>query len=71
LEQIYQTPHFKLLQSYIKPNGYIGIGAHSWDNWQGMKLHETPFRMVKQLHGCCPTLLYQKFTRLLRISLLL
>ncbi len=41
LEQIYQTPHFKLLQSYIKPNGYIGSGMHSWDNWRGVKLHET------------------------------
>lgn len=41
LEQIYQTPHFKLLQSYIKPNGYIGSGAHSWDNWRGVVLHET------------------------------
>jgi hypothetical protein len=44
LEQIYQTPHFKLLQSYIKPNGYIGSGAHSWDNWRGMTLHETPLQ---------------------------
>jgi hypothetical protein len=42
LEQIYQTPHFKMLQTYIKPNGYIGSGMHSWDNWRGVKLHETP-----------------------------
>ncbi len=41
LEQIYETPHFKLLQTYIKPNGYIGSGMHSWDNWRGVKLHET------------------------------
>ena len=44
LEQIYQTPHFKLLQSYIKSNGYIGNGAHSWNNWRGMILHETPLQ---------------------------
>ena len=44
LEQIYQMPHFKLLQSYIKPNGYIGCGAHSWDNWRGVILHETPLQ---------------------------
>jgi hypothetical protein len=44
LEQIYQTPHFKLLQSYIKPSGYIGSGMHSWDNWRGVKLHETPLQ---------------------------
>lgn len=44
LEQIYQTSHFKLLQSYVKPNGYIGSGMHSWDNWSGVKLHETPLQ---------------------------
>ncbi len=44
LEQIYQLPYFKLLQSYVKPNGYIGSGMHSWDNWRGKKLHETPLQ---------------------------
>jgi hypothetical protein len=44
LEQIYQTPYFQLLQTYIKPNGYIGSGMHSWDNWRGVKLHETPLQ---------------------------
>lgn len=44
LEQIYQTPNFKLLQRYVKPNGYIGSGAHSWDNWRGVILHETPLQ---------------------------
>lgn len=44
LEQIYQTPSFKLVQSYVKPNGYIGSGMHSWDNWRGIKLHETPLQ---------------------------
>lgn len=42
LEQIYQLPHFKLLQSYIKPNGYIGSGMHSWSKWRGKTLHNTP-----------------------------
>jgi hypothetical protein len=42
LNEIYQTPQFKLLQSYVKPDGYIGSGMHSWDNWRGVKLHETP-----------------------------
>ncbi|MDR3149320.1 MAG: hypothetical protein LBT88_04810 [Oscillospiraceae bacterium] len=41
LEQIYQTPHFKLVQSYVKPNGYIGSGAHSWDKWRGVIYHPT------------------------------
>ncbi|MCL2002404.1 MAG: hypothetical protein FWG72_00165 [Oscillospiraceae bacterium] len=44
LEQIYQTPHSKLVQGYAKPNGYIGRGMHSWDNWRGVKLHETPLQ---------------------------
>lgn len=42
LEKIYQTPHFKLVQSYVKPNGYIGSGCHSWSNWNGLILHHTP-----------------------------
>ncbi|MDR1692767.1 MAG: hypothetical protein LBR72_05360 [Oscillospiraceae bacterium] len=41
LERIYQTPNFRLLLRYAKPNGYIGSGAHSWDNWRGVVLHET------------------------------
>ena len=44
LEQIYQTPNFKLLEKYVKPNGYIGSGAHSWDKWCGTILHETPLQ---------------------------
>lgn len=44
LAQIYQTPYFKLLLSYVKPSGYIGSGMHSWDNWRGVKLHETPLQ---------------------------
>lgn len=42
LEQIYQTPNFKLVESYVKPNGYIGSGMHSWENWRGIVLHHTP-----------------------------
>jgi hypothetical protein len=33
LEQIYQTPNFKLVESYVRPDGYIGSGAHSWGKW--------------------------------------
>jgi len=44
LGQIYQTPAFKLLESYVKPDGYVGSGAHSWDNWCGAVLHETPLQ---------------------------
>lgn len=42
LTQIYALPLFTLLKKYIKPNGYIGRGMHSWDNWRGVVLHETP-----------------------------
>lgn len=44
LEQIYQLPYIKLVKSYVKPNGYIGSGMHSWHNWQGKVLHETPLQ---------------------------
>jgi hypothetical protein len=44
LEQIYQIPHFRLLQTYVKPDGFIGSGIHSWDNWRGTRLHETPLQ---------------------------
>lgn len=44
LHQIYQLPHFKLIESYVKPDGYIGNGMHSWDNWNGQVLHETPLQ---------------------------
>lgn len=44
LGQIYQTSHFRLVQGYAKPDGYIGSGMHSWDNWRGVTLHETPLQ---------------------------
>ncbi len=44
LGEIYELPHFKLVQTYAKPNGYIGSGMHSWDHWKGTVLHETPLQ---------------------------
>lgn len=44
LERIYDMPLFKLLNTYVKPDGYIGSGMHSWDNWRGTVLHETPLQ---------------------------
>lgn len=44
LEQIYQFPQYQLVQSYVKPNGYIGSGMHSWNKWRGEILHETPLQ---------------------------
>jgi hypothetical protein len=44
LGQIYQTPYFKLVESYAKSNGFIGVGMHGHTNWRGVKLHETPLQ---------------------------
>lgn len=44
LGEIYELPHFKLVQTYAKPDGYIGSGMHSWDHWKGTVLHETPLQ---------------------------
>lgn len=40
LEKVFQTPKYKLLESYVKPNGYIGIGMHSADRYQSTKLQD-------------------------------
>jgi len=39
LEKVLLTPHYRRLLGYQKPNGYIGIGMHSWD-----KFKETPLQ---------------------------
>lgn len=44
LDRICEMPLMKLLATYVKPNGYIGSGMHSWDNWRGTVLHETPLQ---------------------------
>lgn len=44
LDEIYELPYFKLVEKYVKPDGYIGSGMHSWDNWRGTVLHETPLQ---------------------------
>ena len=31
-EKVMQTTNFKLVKSYVKPNGYIGIGMHTGNN---------------------------------------
>ena len=40
LEQIYQTPRYKELLTYIHPSGYIGIGAHSADRFKQSPLDD-------------------------------
>ncbi len=32
LEKVMQTPYYKFVESYIKPNGYIGVGMHTGNN---------------------------------------
>lgn len=44
LEEIYELPYFQLIKGYVKPNGYIGCGMHSWNNWRGEVLHQTPLQ---------------------------
>lgn len=44
LEEIYALPYYRELLTYVKPDGYIGSGMHSWDNWRGQVLHETPLQ---------------------------
>jgi len=43
LAQIYQTPYFKLVESYAKPSGFIGHGIHGHSNIPG-RVHETPLQ---------------------------
>lgn len=40
LEKVLQTPNFKLLESYVKPSGYIGIGMHSWEKFKQTRLQD-------------------------------
>ena len=40
LEKVLQTPYYKLVESYVKPNGYIGIGMHSWDKFKKTPLQD-------------------------------
>ncbi len=44
LDEIYKLSRFQLVRKYVKPDGYIGSGMHSWDNWRGTVLHETPLQ---------------------------
>ena len=40
LAKVMQTPKFKLLKSNVKPNGYIGLGMHSWDKFKENDLQD-------------------------------
>lgn len=40
LEKVKQTPDYQLLLTHVKPNGYIGIGMHSWDKFKSSYLDD-------------------------------
>lgn len=40
LEKVKQTPYYKFVESYVKPNGYIGIGMHSADRFMETLLQD-------------------------------
>ena len=40
LERVMQTPDYQLLLTHVKPNGYIGIGRHSWEKFKASPLDD-------------------------------
>ena len=48
LDEIQNMPNYKLVESYVKPNGYIGIGAHSPDRFMETRFQdgETAARLL-------------------------
>ncbi len=40
LQKVLQTPDYQLLLTHVKPNGYIGIGMHSWDKFKSSPLDD-------------------------------
>lgn len=48
LEQVMQTPYFRCVESYGKPNGYIGVGMHSPERFKRSRLDdgETAARLL-------------------------
>lgn len=48
LARVLQSPDYQLLLTHVKPNGYIGIGMHSWDKFKASYLDdgETAARLL-------------------------
>lgn len=40
LEKVMQTAEYQLLLTHVKPNGYIGIGMHSWEKFKASHLDD-------------------------------
>ena len=40
LGRVMQTPDYRLLMTHVKPNGYIGIGMHSWEKFKASPLDD-------------------------------
>ena len=67
LERIYQTPHFKLIEGYIKPNGIIG-GLTIADKDKHTRLQDCE-AAARLLSNYAVTTLCQKTIYMSRISL--
>ena len=48
LDAVMQTPYYRLVSGYVKPNGYIGVGMHSADRFEETRLQdgETAARLL-------------------------
>lgn len=40
LARVMQTPEYQLLLTHVKPNGYIGMGMHSWEKFKSSHLDD-------------------------------
>lgn len=40
LDEIQNMPNYRLVESYVKPNGYVGIGAHSPDRFMETRFQD-------------------------------
>lgn len=40
LEKVKQSPDYLLLLTHVKPNGYVGIGMHSWEKFKSSHLDD-------------------------------
>lgn len=64
LEQIYQTPHFKLLQTYVKADGYIETGRTAGITGGARYSMRRLCRMGRLPQGCFLIMPFRKHTHL-------
>lgn len=68
LEKVKQTPDYQRLLTHIKPNGYIGIGMHSWEKFKSSHLDdgENAARLLHNYAIPKDTPIVQNFIKALR-----